>query len=336
MSKKIGEQSVKFENPIYIKATASIAGHKEGEGPLKEYFDEVLPDSLDGEKTWEKAESRMIKKSLDLVVKKSGLSMNDIDYIISGDLLNQSISSTFGIRDTNRPFFGIFGACSTMGESMMLGSMLLDGGFGKYILANASSHFCAAEKQFRLPLNMGTQRPPTSTWTVTGAGSAVLSVNGSGPIITHATTGKIVDMGITDPSNMGAAMAPSAVDTLITHFRDLGREPSYYDLIITGDLGYIGHELVIKLAKEEGFDLSENYSDCGIKIFDKHTQDTHSGGSGCGCAALTFAGFLYSKLVNKEYKRILFVPTGALMSPISSQQGESIPGIAHALCIENL
>ena len=335
MSKKIGKQSVKFENSIFVKATASIAGPKEGEGPLSSYFDEILQDVLDGEETWEKAESKIVKKSLELAVKKAGLKMENIDYIISGDLLNQSVGSTFGIRDTGRPFFGVFGACSTMGESMMLAAMLLDGGFGENILSNASSHFCAAEKQFRFPLNLGTQRPPTSTWTVTGAGSAVLSIDGKGPEITHATTGKIVDMGITDPNNMGAAMAPAAVDTLLAHFKDLNREPSYYDLIITGDLGYIGRELVVKLMKEEGFDLSSNYSDCGIKVFDKHTQDTHSGGSGCGCSAITFSGFLYSELVSEKYKKILFIPTGALMSTTSSQQGESIPGIAHALCIEN-
>ncbi len=334
MLKKIGSQSIKFQNLISIKSTASIVGPKEGEGPLKSYFDVILEDILASEDSWEKAESKIVKDSLELAIKKSGISKDKIDYILSGDLLNQSAGSTFGIKDFNVPFFGIFGACSTMGEAMSLGSILIDGEFAEHVLVGASSHFCAAEKQFRFPLELGTQRPLTSTWTVTGDGSAVLEKGGDGPYITEITTGKIVDMGITDMNNMGAAMAPAAVDTLVAHFKDFNRQPDYYDVIATGDLGYVGHKLVIQLMQEEGYDLSKNYTDCGIEIFNRDTQDTHSGGSGCACAAVTFAGYFYEKIKKGEINKMLFIPTGALVSPTSAQQGESMPGISHAVVIE--
>lgn len=330
-----GSQSVKFTNQISVISTASVVGPKEGEGPLNKYFDIVLEDILAGEDSWEKAESQIVNKSLDLAVRKSGVGISNIDYILAGDLLNQSMSSTFGIRSLGRPYLGIFGACSTMGLGLSIGSMILDGGFATNVLVGASSHFCAAEKQFRFPLELGTQRPPTSTWTVTGSGATVLSKNGKGPFITSATNGKIIDMGIKDANNMGAAMAPSAVDTLCAHFKDLNITPDYYDLILTGDLGYIGHELVVNLMEKEGYDLSKNYTDCGILIFDKETQDTHSGGSGCACSAVTFASYIYNKLENGELNKVLFIPTGALLSTTSLQQGESIPGIAHAISIES-
>jgi stage V sporulation protein AD len=335
MTKKIGSQSIQFKNPVSIKTTASIAGPKEAKGPIGSYFDTCLEDMLLKEKTWEKAESKMIKQCLELAVLKAGLKNSDIDYVISGDLLNQSTGSTFGIRGLNIPFFGVFGACSTFGEAMSLGAILIDGDFSQNVLIGASSHFCCAEKQFRFPLELGTQRPLTATWTVTGAGSAVLTKSGEGPYITHITTGKIVDMGVTDASNMGAAMAPAAFDTIYTHLKDTNRHHSYYDLIVTGDLGYVGRDIVISLMKDCGIQLGDNYRDCGIEIFDQKTQDTHSGGSGCGCSAITFSGYYYQKLKNKEIKRILFVPTGALMSLTSSLQGESIPGIAHAIAIES-
>lgn len=330
-----GSQSVKFTSPVSIISTASIVGPKEGEGPLSKYFDIIMDDILAGKESWEKAESEMVNKGLDLAVRKSGVSISNIDYILAGDLLNQSIGSTFGIRDLGRPHIGIFGACSTIGLGLSIGSMFIDGGFATNVLVGASSHFCAAEKQFRFPLELGTQRPPTSTWTVTGNGSAVLSKNGKGPFVTSTTNGKIVDMGIKDANNMGAAMAPAAVDTLCSHFKDLEITPDYYDLILTGDLGYIGHELVINLMEKEGYDLSKNYTDCGILIFDKETQDTHSGGSGCACSAVTFAGYIYDKLKKGELNKVLFIPTGALLSTTSIQQGESIPGIAHAVSIES-
>lgn len=335
MKKHIGEQSVEFENPVSIIATASVVGPKEGQGPLAKYFDVILDDVLAEEDSWEKAESKIVKDSLNLAVKKSGLKLKDIDYVLAGDLLNQSTGSTYGIRDLNRPFFGLFGACSTMGESMCLGAVLIDGGFADNVLVGASSHFCGAEKQFRFPLELGTQRPLTSTWTVTGDGSAVLSKNGFAPFITRMTTGKIVDFGVTDTNNMGAAMAPAAADVIINHFRDFNIEPNYYDLIVTGDLGYVGKDLLIDIVNQNGFDISENHTDCGIEIFDRDKQDTHSGGSGCACSAVTFAGYIYDKLKKNELNKILFIPTGALMSTTSVQQGESIPGIAHAIAVEN-
>ena len=335
MGKRVGKQTVRFETPVIIQSVASIVGPKEGEGPLAEYFDKVVEDILHEEDSWEKAESGFVTEGMKLAVQKANKKIQDINYILCGDLLNQCIGSTFGIKDLQIPFFGLFGACSTMGESMSLGSMLIDGGFADYVLAGASSHFCAAEKQFRFPLNLGTQRPPYASWTVTGSGSAVLAKSGQGPVITEITTGKIVDMGVTDTMNMGAAMAPAAADLMIAHFQDTGRNPDYYDVIATGDLGYIGHELTVKLMKQAGYDLGENYTDCGIEIFDKEKQDTHAGGSGCACSAVTFAGYFYPKLVSGEIRRMLFIPTGALMSPTSSQQGESIPGIAHGVVIES-
>jgi len=330
----IGEQSVQFLNPVYIKSTASVVGPKEGEGPLN--FDIVLDDMLAGEKSWEFAESQIVQKALDLALRKAGVNISQIDYILAGDLLNQSISSIFGVKDFNRPFLGVFGACSTMGLAMSFASMLISGGFAKNILAGASSHFCAAEKQFRFPLELGTQRTPTSSWTVTGCGATVLTNEKQDVGITAITSGKIVDMGIKDANNMGAAMAPSAVDTLIAHFKDLNRTPDYYDLIVTGDLGHVGHEIVLTMMEKEGFNLNKNYNDCGIMIFDKDTQDTHAGGSGCGCSATTFAGELFEKLKKGDMQKLLFIPTGALMSTTSVQQGESIPGVSHAVCIERV
>ena len=269
-----------------------------------------------------------------MAITKSEIPSSDIDYCFAGDLLNQCISSSFGLRDLNIPFLGIFGACSTFVEGLILSSVFIEGGAGKKALCAASSHFCSAEKQFRFPLELGNQRPPSSQWTVTGSGSAVISTDGTGPFITHATIGKIVDMGIKDANNMGAAMAPAALDTLITHFKDTGRKPSYYDAILTGDLGHIGKEVVIELAEKEGFNIKSNYNDCGVLIFDKDSQDTHSGGSGCACCGTVFSGYLYEQLKNKKLKRILLIATGALTNATSSQQGESIPGIAHAVSIE--
>lgn len=335
MAKHIGKQSVKFDNPISIISTASTVGPKEGKGPISSYFDIILDDAMANEDSWEKAESRIVKDNLNLAVKKSGLKLNAIDYVIAGDLLDQGTGSSYGIRELNRPFLGLYGACSTMGESMCIGAVLIDSGAATNVLVGASSHFCAAEKQFRYPLELGTQRPLTSTWTVTGDGAAVLSKHGFGPFITGMTTGKIVDLGIKDANNMGAAMAPAAADVLVEHFKDMNIEPDYYDLIVTGDLGYVGKELTVDILKQNGYDLSKNYTDCGIEIFDRQTQDTHSGGSGCACSAVTFAGYLYDKLIKKELNKILFIPTGALMSKTSVEQGETIPGIAHAVVIEN-
>lgn len=331
---KIGKQTIKFDSPPSILSTACIVGPKEGEGPLAKYFDQCLEDEFWGEKTWEKAESKIIKETVNTVISKSELPSSNIDYCFAGDLLNQCISSSFGLRDLNIPFLGIFGACSTFVEGLMLSSIFVEGGAGNNCLCAASSHFCSAEKQFRFPLELGNQRPPSSQWTVTGAGSAIVSKTGVGPFITHATIGKIVDMGIKDANNMGAAMAPAALDTLITHLKDTDRKPSYYDTIITGDLGHIGKEVVIELAEKQGFNIKSNYNDCGVLIFDKESQDTHSGGSGCACCGSVFSGYLYQQLKEKKLKKILLIATGALTNATSSQQGESIPGIAHAVSIE--
>lgn len=334
MGKHIGKQSAKFDKNIYISETASIVGKKEGEGPLKDYFDLICHDSLLGEDSWEKAETKMVKQNIELLLEKANLKSSDIDYIYAGDLLNQSSASSFAIRDLDIPFFGIFGACSTIGEGMALASICIESGIAKNVICSASSHFCAAEKQFRFPLGLGTQRPPTSTWTVTGASALYLSTKNSGVQIKGITTGKIVDFGIKDANNMGSAMAPAAADVIVNHFNDFGIKPSYYDMIFTGDLGYIGKELTIKLVAEAGFDISLNHTDCGIEIFDRETQNTDSGGSGCACSGTTFAGMIFNKLKTGKLNKILFIPTGALMNTTTVQQGESIAGIAHAIKIE--
>ncbi len=331
---KLGKQTIKFDNPPTILETASIVGPKEAEGPLSKYFDMLLEDEFWGEKTWEKAESKIIKEAVNMVITKSGLPADSIDYCFAGDLLNQCISSSFGLRELNIPYFGIFGACSTFVEGMILSSILTEGKAGNNVLFAASSHFCSAEKQFRFPLELGNQRPPSSQWTVTGAGSAIISSTGAGPYVTYATPGKIVDKGIKDANNMGAAMAPAAVDTILTHFKDTGRNPSYYDAIITGDLGHIGKEIVIEMLQTYGYNVKSNYNDCGVLIFDKEKQDTHSGGSGCACCGTVFSGYLFNEMKSGKYKKILLIATGALTNATTSQQGESIPGIAHAAAIE--
>ena len=331
---KIGKQTICFDNPPSILQTASIVGPKEADGPMASYFDKCLEDEFWGEKSWEKAESKIIKETVNLLISKSKLAVDDIDYLFAGDLLNQCISCNFGLRETNIPYFGIFGACSTFTESMCLGSILVEANGAKNVICATSSHFCSAEKQFRFPLELGTQRPPTAQWTVTGSGAVILSKTGEGPYITNITPGKIVDMGVKDANNMGAAMAPAALDTLITHFQDTGRKPSYYDAIITGDLGHIGKEILAEMAQSKGYNINANYNDCGVLIFDKEKQDTHAGGSGCACIATIFSGYFYKQLKDKKIKRILLIATGALMNSTSMQQGESIPGIAHAISIE--
>lgn len=334
--KKQGKQTYLLSSPVSIISTASIVGPKEKDGPLHEYFDQCLEDEFWGEKSWEKAESKIIRETSNLAITKSNLSPNNIDFCFAGDLLNQCISSSFGFRESNIPFFGIFGACSTFVESMILGSMSIDGGFAENVLCAASSHFCSAEKQFRFPLELGNQRPPSSQWTVTGSGSAILSKNGNFPKITAITPGKIIDMGIKDANNMGAAMAGAACDTLVTHLSDLNRIPNYYDAIFTGDLGYIGKSILIDLAKENNLLIESLYEDCGVLIFNKSTQDTHSGGSGCGCIATVFSSYIYQKMKEQNLNKVLLIATGALTNATTTAQGESIPGIAHAISIENV
>lgn len=335
MAKRIGKHTAILDKPVYIVTVSSIAGKKEGEGPLKNLFDKVLEDDMYGEKSWEKAESKIVKDNFMMAINKS--EVEKIDLCISGDLLNQESASTFGIKDSKIPFLGIYGACSTIGEGMGIASAFIDGGFADTVLSGSSSHFCAAEKQYRAPLGMGNQRPQTSTRTVTGDGAVVLSrfEKLGVPVITEVLTGEIVDMGIKDANNMGAAMAPAAAKLMIDYFKETDRTPEYFDLIATGDLGYVGHELVVKLLKKEGYNLDNRYTDCGIEIFDKQTQDTHSGGSGCACSALVFTAKFYKMLREGKIKRMLFMPTGALLSPTTSQQGESIPAIAHGVVIES-
>ena len=334
LEKKVGKQTIRLQNPPVITATASIVGPKEGKGPLSGFFDQITDDELWGEKTWEKAESKFVREALAKVTSKASIAVGGLDYIIAGDLLNQCIAANFGLRESNVAFFGVYGACSTMGESMSLGSVLIDGGYAANVVCMTSSHFCSAEKQFRFPLELGSQRVPTSQWTVTGAGAVLLSAEGTGPLVTHITTGKIVDMGIKDQNNMGAAMAPAAADTIFAHFEDTGLAQDYYDIVVTGDLGVIGKEILDDLLSANGIRIGSILNDCGVMMFDK-SQDVHAGGSGCGCSAAVLAGYLYDSFRNGKLNKMLFVPTGALLSPTSVQQGESIPCVAHAVAIEN-
>ena len=332
--KRIGMRTVKLENPPSILSTYTIVGPKEGEGPLREYFDEILEDDLWGQESWEKSESKIQEETIKSAIANAGLASKDIDYLLSGDLLNQIITSAYTARQISVPFFGLYGACSTMSESLSLGSMLIDGGFADKVVCATSSHFSTAERQYRFPLEYGNQRPFSAQWTVTGAGATVLSSTGNGPYITYVTTGKIIDPGIKDANNMGAAMAPAAMDTLINHFKDTGFSPSDYDLIISGDLGIVGKKIVLELMAKEGYDLEGIYTDCGVEIFHNIEQDTHAGGSGCGCAATVFNGYIYKEMLKGTFNRVLLMATGALHSPIITQQGESIPGIAHAVTID--
>ena len=332
-NKKLGRQTVALQDPPSVIGSAAVVGKKEGEGPLAATFDHISQDDSFGERSWEKAESAMQKLALAAALSKAGLSVSGLDYLLAGDLLNQCIGSGFAVRGQDVPFFGLYGACSTMAESLSLASMLLDGGYGTKIAAMTSSHFCSAERQYRSPLEYGGQRTPTAQWTVTGSGCVILADQGPGPYITHITTGKVVDKGIKDAANMGAAMAPAAYSTLSAHFQDTGRKPSDYDLIVTGDLGQLGRDIVADWFHRDGMDL-KNFNDCGTLIYDLEGQDVHCGGSGCGCSAVVLAGMLLNGMAGGRWKRILFCGTGALLSPTSSQQGESIPAICHAVALD--
>lgn len=333
-SKRRGNQTIQLQNPPKIISTFSVVGPKEGEGPLKQYFDEVLDDDTCGKDSYEKAESDMMFSAIKEAIKRAGIQQSDINYLFAGDLLNQIISSSFAAREFEIPFFGLYGACSTMSESLSLASLIMDGGFADYVVAATSSHFSAAERQFRFPLEYGSQRSRTAQWTVTGSGAMVLGKEGDFPQVTYVTTGIVKDYGVMDPNNMGAAMAPAAVDTIYKHFKDTGRTPKDYDVIATGDLGKVGKKITDKLLLEYGYDIRDNHIDCGDVIFNNDVQGTDSGGSGCGCSAVVASGYLYKKMMRKEIKSVLLVSTGALMSTTSSLQGESIPGIAHAVAIE--
>ncbi len=329
-------QTVFFKNEPKIIGHYSIVGPKEGKGNLRKYFSEInKDDDLFGQKTYEKAERVMIERALDGAIKDSNLKYDDIRLVMAGDLLNQIISSSYAARSFDIPYVGVFGACSTMVEALALSACLVDGGHFDTIACATSSHFSTAERQFRFPLELGNQRPPTSQWTVTGAGSDIVSIKGSGPKILCATFGKVTDYGINDVNNMGAAMAPAAMNTLVTHFKDTNTSPKDYDLILTGDLGKLGSEILIDLMEDKGYKLGLNYKDCGQIIF-KRNQDVLMGGSGCGCSATVFNSIIMKKLLSGEYKKVLFMATGALLSTTSSQQGDTVPGIAHAVVVEGV
>lgn len=335
MAVRIGERTILLKNKPSILGYASIVGKKEHEGPIGNEFDDYDEDSRFGEKTFEKAESRLQTNTAKLAIKKSGLTPKDIDCIFAGDLLNQCIGSAFGLRDLCIPFVGLYGACSTMALGISMASIMLDSGAAKKAVALTSSHFCSAERQYRFPLEYGSQRTPTAQWTVTGSGAIVLGdSNKNLPYINSITIGEITDYNITDANNMGAAMAPSAADTLKHYFIDTGTGPEDYDIIYTGDLGYVGTNLLYELLEKDGIDIRCRHNDCGMLIFNREEQDVHAGGSGCGCSASVLCSFIMHRFESGDFKNILFISTGALMSPTSTMQGESIPGISHLINIK--
>ena len=350
MNQTSGKQSILFENAPFIVSAASVVGSKEAEGPLGKLFDVAGEDNLFGAETWEEAESTMQKDACVLAVGKARIKDSQIRYLFGGDLLRQGIATSMGAESLHIPMFGLYGACSTSGEALALAAMSAAAGYGEYMLAVTSSHFGSAEKEFRFPLGYANQRPLSAQWTVTGSGAFVVhradtaETTGAGEEntarmshvrITGVTVGKIVDYGLKDSQNMGACMAPAATDTIVQNFLDMGRSEEDYDRIITGDLGLIGQSILYDLARGKGYDIRKRHLDCGLTVFDRETQDTHAGGSGCGCAAVTLASFILPKVEKGEWKRVLFVPTGALMSTVSYNEGASVPGIAHGIVIEH-
>lgn len=336
MNQMMGKQSIQFEKGVHILSGAAIVGKKEGDGPLGKYFDEVgEEDGLFGCQSWEEAESALQKKAVGLAIEKAGITKQELRMIYTGDLLAQTIASSFGIMDFQVPVYGLYGACSTMGEALSLASIAVSAGCADKAAAVTSSHFASAEKEFRFPLDYGSQRPLSASWTVTGSGACILSKSGGKARITGVTTGKIIDYGLKDSMNMGACMAPAACDTIYQNLLDFNRKPEDYDRIITGDLGKVGQRILLDLLREKGCDIASRHMDCGIEIFDNETQDTHAGGSGCGCAASVFASYILPKVGKGEWKRVLFVPTGAMLSKVSYNEGKSVPGIAHGIVIEH-
>lgn len=342
MNHMVGKSSVQLENKVYILNSASIVGKKEGEGPLGDLFDMVGENDLFGCNTWEEAESNLQKDAIYMALGKAGKKAEDIRYLFAGDLLGQSIATSFGIASYQIPLLGVYGACSTCGESLTLGAMTVSAGYADYVACVTSSHYASAEKEFRFPLEYGNQRPLSASWTVTGSGAFILGKEQeNGPqgqppraAITGMTVGRIVDYGLKDSMNMGACMAPAAADTLAQHFRDFGVMPEEYDRIITGDLGSVGQTVLLDLLREQGYDIAGQHMDCGMEIFDAQTQDTHAGGSGCGCSAVTLSAYILKQLEEHHWKKVLFMPTGALLSKTSFNEGKSVPGIAHALVLE--
>ena len=344
MNQMKGKSSIELEKKVYILNSASIVGKKEGEGPLGDLFDMVGEDDLFGCNTWEEAESNLQKDAVYMALGKAGKKPEDIRYLFAGDLLGQSIATSFGIATYQIPLFGVYGACSTCGESLALGAMAVSAGYADYVACVTSSHFASAEKEFRFPLEYGNQRPLSASWTVTGSGAFILggepekNSQGQQPraAITGITVGRIVDYGLKDSMNMGACMAPAAVDTLIRHFQDFDAEPEDFDRIITGDLGSVGQTVMLDLLRDKGYDIARQHMDCGIEIFDARSQDTHAGGSGCGCSAVTLSAYILRQLEQHHWKKVLFMPTGALLSKTSFNEGKSVPGIAHAVVLEAL
>ena len=327
------KQTFVFSTPPVITAWASVAGKKEKEGPVGSEYDITSEDSYFGQISWELGEKHMQQLALDTLLKKAGLDVSDLSLVFSGDLLNQCIGSSFTLRNTGIPHLGLYGACSTMAESLLMASMAVGGGFFDNAAAMTSSHFASSERQYRFPLGYGGQRTPTSQWTVTGSGAALVCKEGHGPKIESCTVGTVTDLGIKDANNMGAAMAPAALATVCAHFRDTNTTADDFDLIVTGDLGQLGKEALLALARKDGISLGGKLTDCGTLVFDLQSQDVHSGGSGCGCSAITLCGHLLKKLDAGQLNRILFCGTGALLSPTSTQQGLPIPGVCHAVCI---
>ena len=330
----LGRQSFRFGEPPCIPAWASVAGKKEAQGPLGQFYDAVAQDSYFGQKTFEQAERAMQQTALRRLLRKSGLSAGELGMVFSGDLLNQCIGSSFCLRNAGIPHVGLYGACSTMAEALMLSAMAVGGGYAETAAALTSSHFCSSERQYRLPLNYGGQRAPTAQWTVTGAGAALVASSGDGPRITGCTMGTVTDLGLRDPANMGAAMAPAALSTLRAHFEDFKVGPDDYDLIVTGDLGQLGKDILMELAIRDGISLGGRLTDCGCMVFDNTKQAVGSGGSGCGCSAIALCGYLLGKLQSGSLKKVLFCGTGALLSPVSTQQSLPIPGICHAVILQ--
>ncbi len=336
--RRIGKQTIELQSRPAICAGAAFAGRLEGEGPLGAFFDQIAEDELYGQDTFELAEKQLYIDAVNRAISKAALKPGDIEFLLGGDLLNQIITASFAARDIGVPFIGLYGACSTMAESLCIGGMLLDGGFAQRVVCATGSHFCSAERQYRFPLEFGAQRTPTAQWTVTGAGASLLCSNPARKPMAHIARicmGRVCDLGVTDANNMGAAMAPAAADTLLSFFADTKTSPADYDLILTGDLGQVGSELLKELMREQCMPLDDGkYNDCGLMIFDRERQDVHAGGSGCGCSAVVLNGHILPQIADGSLKRVLFMATGALMSLTSSQQGESIPGIAHAVVLE--
>lgn len=331
------KRTIVFNKPVSIIETSTIAGPKEGEGPLKDYYHNVLSNDTLGQKSFEHAEIKMHTYAIKNLLNRTHLTEQDIDCVFCGDLLDEIIGCNYTMREFDIPFMGLYNACATFGEALILGATMINAGYMDKVICSTSSHFSTAERQYRYPLELGSQRTPLAQWTVTGAGCSLLSAKDTSKIkITMATLGRVVDFGVTDANDLGAAMAPAAMDTLVAHFKDTARSPTYYDLIVTGDLGHSGSRILQKLMKEKNYELNDNYTDCGILIFNREAQDVQQGGSGACCCNLVFNSYIYTQLKRGKYKKVLLVPTGALLSKVSSLQGESIAAIAHAVAIEVL